>query len=60
MGIKVKIWEDVETGEVDGTGIGELLLGESSMAIIKGETLMGESVAGCTGEGGKGPGEFEL
>lgn len=30
------------------------------MAIIKGETLMGESVAECTGEGGKGPGEFEL
>ena len=58
------------TGEVDGTGagelcptdpwIGELLLGELPIAINEGETLMGESVAGCTGEGGKGPGEFEL
>ena len=53
--------------EVDGAGelcpidswIGEFLLGESPMAISKGETLMGESVAGCTGEGGKGPGEFD-
>ena len=48
------------TGEVDGTGVGELLLEELLMAINKEETLMGESVAGCTGEDGKGPGEFEL
>ena len=58
------------TEEVDGTGagelcptdpwIGELLLEELLVAMTKGETPMGESVAGCTGEGGKGPGEFEL
>ena len=58
------------TGEVDGTGagelcptdpwIGELLLEELLIAINKVETLMGESVAGCTGEGGKDLGEFEL
>ena len=58
------------TGEVDGAGVGELcptdpwvgelLLEELLVAMNKGETLMGESVAGCTGEGGKGLGEFEL
>ena len=58
------------TREVDGTGagelcpidpwIGELLLEELLMAINKGETLRGESVTECTGEGGKGLGEFEL
>ena len=58
------------TGEIDGTGagelcpidpwIGELLLEGLLMVINKGETLMGEFVAGCTGEGRKGPGEFEL
>ena len=37
-------------------GTGELL----PVAINKGETLMGESVTECTGEGGKGLGEFEL
>ena len=40
--------------------MGGLWLGESSMAITKGETLMGEFVTEHTGEGGKGPGECEL
>ena len=40
-------------------------MGESSpegllVTMNKGETLMGESVAGCIGEGGKGLGESEL
>ena len=33
---------------------------ELLVAINKGETLIGESVTECTGEGGKGLGEFEL
>ena len=41
-------------------GAGELLLEELLMAINKGETLIGESVTGCTGEDGKGLGKFEL
>ena len=40
--------------------IGELLLEELLVAMNKGETLMRESVARCTGKGGKGQGEFEL
>ena len=56
----MKVWEDVGTGGVDEAGAGELLLEELLMAINKGETLIGESVTGCTGEGGKGLGEFEL
>ena len=66
----MKVWEDVGTGEVDEAEvgelwpvdlwIGELLLEELLVAINKGETLIGESVTGCTGEGGKGLGEFEL
>ena len=58
------------TGEVDGAGVGELWpidlwiaelsLEELLVAINKGETLIGESVTECTGEGGKGLGEFEL
>ena len=69
-GIEVKVWEDVGTGGVDEAGvrelwpvhlwIGELLLEELLVTINKGETLIGESVTGCTGEGGKGLGEFEL
>ena len=65
----MKVWEDVGTGGVDEAGagelwpidlwIGELLLEELLVAINKGETLIGESVTGCT-EGGKGLGEFEL
>ena len=66
----MKVWEDVRTGGVDEAGAGELwpidlwtgelLLEELLVAINKGETLIGESVAECTGEGGKGLGEFEL
>ena len=66
----MKVWEDVGTGGVDEAGagelwsidlwIGELLLEELLVAINKGETLIGESVTGCTGEGGEGLGEFEL
>ena len=66
----MKVWEDVGTGGVDEAGvrelwpvdlwIGELLLEELLVTINKGETLIGESVTGCTGEGGKGLGEFEL
>ena len=66
----MKVWEDVRTGGVDEAGAGELwpidlwtgelLLEELLVAINKGETLIGESVTGCTGEGGKGLGEFEL
>ena len=69
-GIEVKVWEDVGTGGVDEAEvgelwpvdlwIGELLLEELLVAINKGETLIGEPVTGCTGEGGKGLGEFEL
>ena len=66
----MKVWEDVGTGGVDQAGVGELWpidlwIGELSLeellvTINKGETLIGESVTGCTGEGGKGLGEFEL
>ena len=69
-GIEVKVWENVGTGGVDEAGVGELwpvdlwigeLLPEELLVTInKGETLMGESVTGCTGEGGKGLGESEL
>ena len=62
-GIEVKVWENVRTGGVDEVGVGELwsvdlwigeLLPEELLVTMnKGETLMGESVTGCTGEGGK-------
>ena len=61
--IEVKVWEGIEMGGVDRTGVGELWpiglwIAELSqeellVAISKGETLIGESVTGCTGEGGK-------
>ena len=66
----MKVWEDIETGGVDRAGVGELWpidlwiaelsLEELLVAINKGENLIGESVTGCTGEGGKGLGESEL
>ena len=66
----MKVWEDVGIGEKDEAGVGELwpidlwtgdlLLEELLVAINKGETLIEESVTECTGEGGKGLGEFEL
>ena len=66
----MKVWEDVGTGGVDEAEVGELgpvglwirelLLEELLVTMNKRETLMGESVTGCTGEGGKGLGEFEL
>ena len=66
----MKVWENLRTGGVDEAGVGELWpvvlwIGESLpkellVTMNKGETLMGESVAGCTGEGGKGLGESEL
>ena len=64
--MEVKVWEDVRMGEVDEAGTGEwwsMDLGTGELllvAINKGETLMGEFVTECTGEGGKGLGEFEL
>ena len=66
----MKVWEDVRTGGANEAGTrewwsidlwtGELLLEELLVAINKGETLIGESVTECTGEGGKGLGESEL
>ena len=35
-------------------------MGEILVAMGKGETLSGDAVTECTGEGGKGLGEFEL
>ena len=68
--IEVKVWEGIEIGRVDkvgvgklwtiGLGIARLSLGELLVAMGKRETLSGESVTECTGEGGKGLGEFEL
>ena len=66
----MKVWEGVSMGGEDEAGAeelwpidlwaGELLLEELLVAINKGETLIRESVTECTGEGGKGLGEFEL
>ena len=68
--IEVKVWEGIEIGGVDraevgklwsiGLWIAELSLEGLLVAISKGEPLIGESVTECTGEGGKGLGEFEL
>ena len=41
-------------------GIGESSPEELLVTMVKGETLMEESVTVCTGEGGKGLGESEL
>ena len=66
----MKVWEDVGIGGEDKAGVGELwpidlwtgelLLEELLVAINRGETLIGECVTECTGEGEKGLGEFEL
>ena len=68
--MEVKVWEGIEMGGVDGARVGKLwpvglwMAGLSLegllVAMSKGETLSGESVTECTGEGGKGLGEFEL
>ena len=68
--IEVKVWEGIEIGRVDRAGVGklwsiglrmaELSLEGLLVAMGKGETPLGESVTECTGEGGKGLGEFEL
>ena len=68
--MEVKVWEGIEIGGVDrarvgklwpvGLWIAELSLEGLLVAMSKGETLIGESVTECTGEGGKGLGECEL
>ena len=73
MGVKrieVKVWEGIEIGRVEKAELGKvwsiglwiikLLLEGLLVVISKGEPLIGESVTECTGEGGKGLGEFEL
>ena len=73
MGVKrieVKVWEGIEIERVERAGVGELWtiglrivglsLEELLVAMGKGETLFGESVTECTGESGKGLGEFKL
>ena len=73
MGVKrieVKVWEGIEIGRVERAGVGKLWtiglrivglsLEELLVAMGKGETLFGDSVTECTGEGGKGLGEFNL
>ena len=64
--IEVKVWEGIEIGGVDRAGVEKLWsiglwIAELSMegllvAMSKGETLLGESVTECAGEGGKGLG----
>ena len=66
----MEVWEGIEIGGVGRVGVGklwpiglwiaELSLEGLLVAMSKGETLIGESVTGCTGEGGKGLGEFKL
>ena len=66
----MKVWEGIEIGRVERAEVGKLwsiglwvikLSLEGLLVVIsKGEPLKGESVTECTGEGGKGLGEFEL
>ena len=68
--MEVKVWEGIEIGKMERAGVGKLWtiglrivglsLEEMLVAMGKGETPFGESVTECTGEGGKGLGEFKL